>query len=194
MSKNAFPVFCFAFLVFCSTLRVFCSAFRFSVAAFQHSTFRVLVLPMRSSIFFIALNKLWNFVRNRFVTFVHKIVRSYKNCTSHLLLSFCFAVMVFVLVESVLKARNLRLKKGIYRSSFVPSINLSWKLLEIKFASKQGRSKLDNWGGGADIHIFVFTNHKSNWFQKKLIVQNPNIWISVPPIIELATALAANKI
>ena len=45
--------------------------------------------------------------------------------------------------------------------------------------------------GGADIHIFVFTNHKNNWFQKKLIVQNLNIWISAPPpsIIELATTL-----
>ena len=39
----------------------------------------------------------------------------------------------------------------------------------------QGRSKLDNWGGGADIHIYVFTHHKNNRFQKKLIVQNMNI-------------------
>ncbi len=29
------------------------------------------------------------------------------------------------------------------------------------------------WGrGGAHIHIFVFTDHKNNRFQKKLIVQN----------------------
>ena len=47
-------------------------------------------------------------------------------------------------------------------------------------------------GGGADIHIYVFTHHKSNRFQKELIVQNTNIWISAPPppIIEIATALA----
>ena len=36
-------------------------------------------------------------------------------------------------------------------------------------------------GGGADIHIYVFTHHKINRFQKKLIVQNTNIWISPPP-------------
>ena len=53
----------------------------------------------------------------------------------------------------------------------------------------QGRASSIIGGGGADIHIFVFTHHKNNWFEKKLIVQNPNIWISAPPIIELATAL-----
>ena len=36
-------------------------------------------------------------------------------------------------------------------------------------------SKLDNWGGGAHIHIFEFTDHESNRFQKKLIAQNMNI-------------------
>ena len=30
-------------------------------------------------------------------------------------------------------------------------------------------------GGGAHIHIFVFTDHKNNRFQKKLITQNTNI-------------------
>jgi hypothetical protein len=30
--------------------------------------------------------------------------------------------------------------------------------------------------GGADIHIFVFTDCKNNWFQNKLIGQNTNIW------------------
>ena len=39
----------------------------------------------------------------------------------------------------------------------------------------QCRSKFDNWGGGAHIHIFVFTDHKNNRFQKKLITQNTNI-------------------
>ena len=39
----------------------------------------------------------------------------------------------------------------------------------------QCRSKFDNLGGGAHIHIFVFTDHKNNRFQKKLITQNTNI-------------------
>jgi hypothetical protein len=30
-------------------------------------------------------------------------------------------------------------------------------------------------GGGANIHIFVFTDHKNNRFQKKLIMQNTKI-------------------
>ena len=30
---------------------------------------------------------------------------------------------------------------------------------------------IDNWGGGAHIHIFVFTDCKNNQFQKKLIAQ-----------------------
>ena len=30
----------------------------------------------------------------------------------------------------------------------------------------QGRSKLDNWGGGADIHIYVFTHHKTINFKR----------------------------
>jgi hypothetical protein len=44
----------------------------------------------------------------------------------------------------------------------------------------QCRSKLDNWGP-THIHIFVFTDHKNNRFQKKLITQNTNIWIWAPP-------------
>ena len=38
----------------------------------------------------------------------------------------------------------------------------------------QRRRNIDNWGG-ADIHIFVFTDGKNNRFQKKLIGQNTNI-------------------
>ena len=38
----------------------------------------------------------------------------------------------------------------------------------------QCRSKFDNLGG-AHIHIFVFTDHKNNRFQKKLITQTTNI-------------------
>ena len=36
-------------------------------------------------------------------------------------------------------------------------------------------------GGWVHIHIFVFTDHKNNRFEKKLIVQNMNIWIWAPP-------------
>ena len=34
----------------------------------------------------------------------------------------------------------------------------------------------DNWEG-AHIHMFVFTDHKNNRFQKKLIVKNTDIWL-----------------
>ena len=44
-------------------------------------------------------------------------------------------------------------------------------------------------GGGAHIHIFVFTDHENNRFQTKLTVQNMNISICAPPIIEFATPL-----
>ena len=58
---------------------------------------------------------------------------------------------------------------------------------------KQGRSKLDNWGG-ADIHIFVFCTINFFWNRLFLWCVNTYIWISAPPppppIIELATALA----
>ena len=40
---------------------------------------------------------------------------------------------------------------------------------------KQWRRQRDNWGGGANIHIFVFTDHKNNGFQKKLMMQNTKI-------------------
>ena len=39
----------------------------------------------------------------------------------------------------------------------------------------QWRRQLDNWGGGANIHIFVFTDRKNKRFQKKLIMQNTKI-------------------
>ena len=32
----------------------------------------------------------------------------------------------------------------------------------------------------AHIHIFMFTDCKSNWFQKKLMMQNANMWIFTP--------------
>ena len=58
------------------------------------------------------------------------------------------------------------------------------------FIRTVGRAVASSIIGGADIHIYVFTHHKNNRFQRKLIVQNTNIWISGrPPIIELATAL-----
>ena len=56
------------------------------------------------------------------------------------------------------------------------------------------RSKLDNWGGGgAHIHIFVFTDHKNNRFQKKLITQNTNIWIWAPQLSSLLLHWANNR-
>ena len=56
---------------------------------------------------------------------------------------------------------------------------------------QQGRSKLDNWGGGADIYIFGFCTINFFWNKLFLWCVNTNIWISAPPpsIIELATAL-----
>ena len=64
---------------------------------------------------------------------------------------------------------------GIVQTHWKKQVNNNDKRSSIINYNRQGRSKIDNWGGGADIHIFVFTNHKNNWFQKKSIVQNPNI-------------------
>jgi hypothetical protein len=47
-------------------------------------------------------------------------------------------------------------------------------------------------GGGGDIHIFVFTDLKNNRFQKKLIMQNTNIWIWSPPLIDISTPMVAS--
>ena len=46
-------------------------------------------------------------------------------------------------------------------------------------------------GGGANIHIFVFTYLENSGFQKKLITQNANISILAPPppVIDLALSL-----
>ena len=39
-----------------------------------------------------------------------------------------------------------------------------------------GVASVVNWGGGgANIHIFVFTDHENNRFQKELILRNTNI-------------------
>ena len=38
-------------------------------------------------------------------------------------------------------------------------------------------------GRGANIHIFVFTDHKNNRFQKKFVMKNTNIWILPHPQI-----------
>ena len=42
--------------------------------------------------------------------------------------------------------------------------------------------------GGSTFHIFQFTDHESNRFKKKLILQNMNIWIwpPLPPVIEFS--------
>jgi hypothetical protein len=58
----------------------------------------------------------------------------------------------------------------------------------LRYYNIQRRRNIDNWGG-ADIHIFVFTDCKNNRFQKKLIGQNTNIWISAPPIIDIPAPL-----
>ena len=55
-------------------------------------------------------------------------------------------------------------------------------MLLSKVLYTQWRQKMDNWGGGgAHIHIFVFTDCKNNLFQKKLMMQNTNISILAPP-------------
>ncbi len=41
--------------------------------------------------------------------------------------------------------------------------------VDLDIAPKQWRRQII---GGGDIHIFVFTDHKNNLFQKKLIMQN----------------------
>ncbi len=45
----------------------------------------------------------------------------------------------------------------------------------IIYTCNQWRRKIDNWGGGGNIHVFVFTDLKNNRFQQKLIMQNTNI-------------------
>jgi hypothetical protein len=62
----------------------------------------------------------------------------------------------------------------------------SRSLLYLYCAVRNGASSSIIGGGGANIHIFVFTDHKNNRFQNKLIMQNTKIWIfAPPPIIEL---------
>ena len=53
----------------------------------------------------------------------------------------------------------------------------------------QGCRKVDNWGGGADIHIFMFCIIYFLW--KRLFLQsvNMNIWISALPIIDFPAPL-----
>ena len=47
--------------------------------------------------------------------------------------------------------------------------------------SVQGRSKLDIWCGGPDIHIFMFTHYKNNRFQKKLSAEHEYMNTAPPP-------------
>ena len=59
--------------------------------------------------------------------------------------------------------------------------------------SNQWRSKVDIWGGGTHIHIFQFTDHENNRFQKKLIVQSMYIPIYVfPPSYRVCYATDSN--
>jgi hypothetical protein len=56
--------------------------------------------------------------------------------------------------------------------------------------SVQRRRNIDNWGGGADIHIFVIC--PINFFWNRLFLQsvNKNIWISAPAIIDIPAPLS----
>jgi hypothetical protein len=66
-----------------------------------------------------------------------------------------------------------------------------WRSLANKYRS---RHSVINSGvansiiGEANIHIFVFTDLKNNWLQRKLIRQNANIWI-LPPSPQLSSLL-----
>ena len=64
----------------------------------------------------------------------------------------------------------------------------SWALAQLN-CSRQRRRNIDNWGGGADIHIFVFC--PINFFWNRLFLQsvNTNIWISAPAIINIPAPL-----
>ena len=53
----------------------------------------------------------------------------------------------------------------------------------------QWRSQLDNWGGGGNIHIFVFCDINFFWNWLFLWSVNMNIWIWAPQLSELATPL-----
>ena len=98
----------------------------------------------------------------------------------------------------VSKSSNLPLKSQMVRPLVVISSHQDLIDLKIRlFARSEGSKNIKNTckkqcrtsssiigGGGAHIHIFVFTDHKNNRFQKKLITQNTNTWIWAPPIIE----------
>ena len=72
--------------------------------------------------------------------------------------------------NTVLEVEDMGFMVG--KSSAKPSLKLHLLRLGMQ-PWYQWRRQLDNWG--ANIHIFVFTDHKNNRFQKKLIMQNTNI-------------------
>ena len=45
--------------------------------------------------------------------------------------------------------------------------------------SQQGTAKIDNWG--SNIHVFIFTGHENNQFQKKLIMYTLTYEYCPPP-------------
>ena len=55
----------------------------------------------------------------------------------------------------------------------------------MEFKITHGRIKNDKWGG-ADIHIFVLTDHEKNF---KRLVEHEYMNMTPPPIIKLATAM-----
>ena len=99
--------------------------------------------------------------------------------------------------------RNSRLVILLKREPEIPKLlrqALIWRFSSRRFltdaifsSDRQGRLQNDNWRGG-DIHIFVFTNCKNNRFQKKLMMQNANIWISAPSIIDLPLPLLVARL
>ena len=81
--------------------------------------------------------------------------------------------------------------EAIDTTPYVPSFKQhTWSLLQ--------RRKIDNWGGGQHSYIRVqrlwkqLTLKSKLRFQKKLIVQNTNVWtLPPPPIIHLPAPLTA---
>ena len=49
----------------------------------------------------------------------------------------------------------------------------------------QGQRKIDNWGGGAHVHIFVFIDFKNNGFQRKINDAQHEYMNMCPPLTDL---------
>ena len=109
------------------------------------------------------------FSKNNFLNDLFHIFFKYIRKTAYFICLF-----VFLASESLI---SLEMSSPFSKQKAYYKLPPSWFYL----TSGQGRSKLNNWGGRDDIHIFVFTDHKNNRFQKKSNEQNTHIWISAPP-------------